>query len=50
MDAIFWIGLILGALLSFAASVAANIYNNKIQNLVEAERDYQVYYQENERQ
>jgi hypothetical protein len=34
-SAIFWIGLILGAILSFSASVAANLYHEKITRAIE---------------
>lgn len=30
MDFTFWLGIIIGAVFSFAASVAANVYNNQI--------------------
>jgi hypothetical protein len=35
MNSIFWIGLAVGAILSFAASVVANILHNQITNLLD---------------
>jgi len=38
MDSVFWVGIFVGAILSFAASIGANLANKRVQDFVEKRR------------